>query len=126
MAQQRHEGGRTTIFRLVQVRVLALRLCPAEGGGACQDCHRIPADAEGRELQPRSREGENRSRQGGHRQVAMAGLADRLAGASLSARRRRQTRAAGGERPPKQKEASSRSSSPSTTDAALSMASQRV
>ena len=45
------------VLPVVQVRVLALRLCPAGGGEACPDRHRVPADAEGRELQPRGREG---------------------------------------------------------------------
>ena len=38
----------------------------AEAG---HDRHRVPADAEGRELQPRCREGENRGRPGGNGQV---------------------------------------------------------
>ena len=44
-------------LRLVQVRVLAIRLRPAGGGEARPDRHRVPADAEGRELQPGGREG---------------------------------------------------------------------
>ncbi len=45
------------VLPVVQVRVLAVRLCPAGGGEAGPDRHRVPADAEGRELQPRGREG---------------------------------------------------------------------
>ena len=45
-----------TVFRLVQVRVLALRICPAARREAGDDRRRVSADAEGRELQPRSRE----------------------------------------------------------------------
>ena len=39
------------------LRVLAIRLRPAGGGEAGPDGDRVPADAEGRELQPRGREG---------------------------------------------------------------------
>ena len=48
------------ILQLVPVRVLALRVRPAGSGEAGHDGHRVPADAEGRELQPRCREGEDR------------------------------------------------------------------
>ena len=48
------------IFRLVQVRILALRVRPGSGGEARPDRDRVPADAEGCELQPRRREGEDR------------------------------------------------------------------
>ena len=63
------DEGVAAILRLVQVRVLALRVRPAAGGEARPDRHRVPADAEGRELQPRCREGEDRGRQGRHGQV---------------------------------------------------------
>ena len=62
--------GRAAILRLVQVRVLALRVRPAGSGEARHDRDRVPADAEGRELQPRCREGEDRSGPGGDGQVA--------------------------------------------------------
>ena len=45
------------VLPVVQVRVLAIRLRPAGSGEACPDRHRVPADAEGRELQPRGRQG---------------------------------------------------------------------
>ena len=57
LAEQRDEGRRPAILRLVQVPVLALRVRPAGGGQSVADVHRLPADAAGRELQPRSREG---------------------------------------------------------------------
>ena len=49
--------GSARVLPVVQVRVLALRLRPAGGGEAGPDRDRVPADAEGRELQPRGREG---------------------------------------------------------------------
>ena len=63
------KDGAQAILRLVQIRVLALRLCPAAGREAGHDRDRVPADAEGRELQPRCREGENRGGPGGNRQI---------------------------------------------------------
>ena len=48
------------LLQLVRVRVLALRVRPAGGREAREDGNRIPADAKGRELQPRCREGEDR------------------------------------------------------------------
>ena len=57
------------ILPVVQVRILALRVCPAAGREACDDGRRVPADAKGRQLQSRCREGENRGRPGGHGQV---------------------------------------------------------
>ena len=59
--EQRDQDRGATVFRLVQVRVLALRVCPAAGREAGDDRGRVPADAEGRELQPRRREIANRS-----------------------------------------------------------------
>ena len=56
MAEQRDQDRSATVFRLVQVRVLALRICPAARREAGDDRRRVSADAEGRELQPRSRE----------------------------------------------------------------------
>ena len=49
--------GSVEYFQWFKLRVLALRLCPAGGGEACPDRHRVSADAEGGELQPRGREG---------------------------------------------------------------------
>ena len=56
LAQQRNERRRAAILRLVQVPVLALRVRPAGDGQGTPDLPRIPADAAGRELQPRRRE----------------------------------------------------------------------
>ena len=47
---ERDQGRRAAVLRLVQVRVLALRVRPAAGGEARDDGHRVPAHAEGREL----------------------------------------------------------------------------
>ena len=58
------------VLRLVQVRVLALRVRPAGSGEAGHDGHRVPADAEGRELQPRCRESEDR---GSHEEAGAVG-----------------------------------------------------
>src|ERR1043166_2412350 len=61
LAQRWDERRRTTILRLVQVPVLAFRVRPAGRRQGTPDLHRIPADAEKRELQPRgceSRTGE--------------------------------------------------------------------
>ena len=69
--EQRDQRRRAAVLRLVQVRILALRVCPAGGREAGHDRDRVPADAEGRELQPRCREGEDR---GG--QTAMASKHD--------------------------------------------------
>ena len=55
------QEGAQEYFELVRVRVLALRVRPAGSGKAGRDGHRVPADAEGRELQPRRRESEDRS-----------------------------------------------------------------
>ena len=63
------KDGAQDYFELVPVRVLALRVRPAGSGEAGHDGHRVPADAEGRELQPRCREGEDRGRPSGHGQV---------------------------------------------------------
>ena len=68
------QGRRAAVLRLVQVRILALRVRPAGGGEARDDGHRVPADAEGRELQPRCREGEDR---GGPRRQWPSKLAHR-------------------------------------------------
>ena len=57
------------ILRLVQVRILALRVCPAAGGEARHDGHRVPADAERGQLQSRCRESANRGGPGGHGQI---------------------------------------------------------
>ena len=54
------KDGAQEYFELVPVRVLALRVRPAGSGEARHDGDRVPADAEGRELQPRCREGEDR------------------------------------------------------------------
>ena len=53
-------NGAQGYFTLVPVRVLAVRVRPGGGGEAGHDGHRVPAHAEGRELQPRCREGEDR------------------------------------------------------------------
>ena len=66
------------LLQLVQVRVLALRLRPAGSGEARRDGHRVPADAEGRELQPRCREGEDRGRPGGHEPGEMSAPRSRV------------------------------------------------
>ena len=52
--------GAQEYFGLVPVRVLALRVRPAGSGEARRDRHRVSADAEGRELQPRGRESADR------------------------------------------------------------------
>ena len=62
------------ILPVVQVRILALRVRPGPGGEAGADRDRIPADAEGCELQPRRSEGEDRGSPGGHGQVAREGI----------------------------------------------------
>src|SRR5215217_4293888 len=76
MAGERDQGRLARVLPVVQVRVLALRLRAAAGGEARDDGDRVPADAEGRELQPRCREGEDRGRQSGDCEVASAGLAE--------------------------------------------------
>ena len=70
LAEQRDEGRRAAILRLVQVPVLALRLCAAADGQGAPDLHRVSADAERRELQSGSGQGGNgeedgRGRSGG-------------------------------------------------------------
>ena len=57
LAEQRHQGRRPAVLRLVQVPVLALRLRPAGHGQGTPDLPRLPADAARRELQPRRRQG---------------------------------------------------------------------
>ena len=69
LAGERHHRRRAELLRVVPVRVLALRVRPGGSGEAGHDGHRVPADAEGRELQPRSREGEDRGRQSRDGQV---------------------------------------------------------
>ena len=57
------------LLHLVPIRILAFRLCAAAGGEARHDCDRVPADAEGRELQPRRGEGKDRGGQSRDGQV---------------------------------------------------------
>ena len=57
---QRDPRRLAELLHLVPVRVLALRVRPAGSGQAGHDGHRVPAHAEGRELQPRCGEGEDR------------------------------------------------------------------
>src|SRR5215208_1247557 len=71
MAGERDQGRLARVFPVVQVRVLALRLRAAAGREARHDGSRVPADAEGRELQPRRREGEDRGRQSLDREVGI-------------------------------------------------------
>ena len=52
-----HQGGRAAVFRLVQVRVLALRLRATGRGQGAADLHRLSAHAARRELQPGGGEG---------------------------------------------------------------------
>ncbi len=56
--------------KVVPVRILALRVCPAAGGETRHDRRRVPADAEGCQLQPRCGESEDRGGQGGNGQVS--------------------------------------------------------
>ena len=57
LAQQRDERWSAAILRLVQVRVLALRVCPAVSGQGNPNLPRLSTDAAGRELQPRRSQG---------------------------------------------------------------------
>ena len=54
------DNGLARLLQLVRLRVLALRVRAAGSGETGQDGDRVPADAKGRELQPRSRESANR------------------------------------------------------------------
>ena len=65
LAQQRDERRRAAILRLVQVPVLALRVRPAGDGQGTPDLPRLPADAAGRELQPRRGESRDGEKDGG-------------------------------------------------------------
>ena len=60
LAREREQDRGAAILRLVQVRVLAVRVRPAAGREARHDGHRVPADAEGSELQSRCGEGADR------------------------------------------------------------------
>ena len=50
-------AGSLNYYNFFDPRVLAVHLRPAGGGEGRRDVRRVPADAEGRQLQPRSREG---------------------------------------------------------------------
>ena len=60
--------------------------------GSWPDRDRVPADAEGRELQSRCREGENRGSPGGNRQVRSVRLIVTAGGSQWAARPRRRSR----------------------------------
>ncbi len=62
--------GSQNYFQWFQVRILALRVRPAGSGETGNDRRRVPADAEGRELQSRCRESEDRGGPGGNGQVS--------------------------------------------------------
>ena len=66
----RTEIGIATLFELVHVRVLALRVRPTGSWETRHERHRVSAHAEGRILQPRRRKGEDRSGDGETRTVA--------------------------------------------------------
>ena len=51
LAKQRYERRWPTVLRLVQIPILALRVCPAGNGQGTPDLPRLSADAAGRELQ---------------------------------------------------------------------------
>jgi len=74
LARQRNKIWRATILRLVQIRILALRICPAASREAGDDRGRVSPNAKGREFQPRRREGENHGSPGVRRQVAIPSI----------------------------------------------------
>ena len=89
LARKRDQNRVAELLPVVPVRILALRVCPGAGGEARDDCDRVPADAEGRELQSRCRESENRGGQGGNGQVSQRRyVMIFMAGGSLRAARR--------------------------------------
>ena len=71
LAGERDQGRRAAVFPVVQVRVLALRVRPAAGREARDDGGRVSADAKGRELQSRRREGADRGRTSIDREVGI-------------------------------------------------------
>ena len=70
LAREREQDRGAAILRLVQVRILALRVRPAAGGEARHDGRRVPADAERGQLQSRCGESADRGGPEGPRAIS--------------------------------------------------------
>src|SRR5262249_22464670 len=73
---RRREGGSAAVLGLVEVPVLAIGVPPAARGKGPQALRRLPADAAGRELQPRGGEGRDGEADGAGRSSEPRPVAD--------------------------------------------------